>query len=141
MTRPRLSILYASFATLSIAVNLLTQDAILSIFDQRFALLSAIALGTLAGLALKYTLDKIWIFSYKADNAIHDIRTFIAYSTMGIVTTGIFWATEYVATLISSASFVRNTGAIIGLVIGYYIKYHLDKRFVFRISTSHPKCI
>lgn len=97
------------------------------------------ALGTLAGLALKYTLDKIWIFSYKADNTIHDIRTFVAYSTMGIATTGIFWATEYVATLISSASIVRDTGAVIGLVIGYCVKYRLDKRFVFRIPVSSPK--
>lgn len=139
MTRTRLFMLYAFFAVLSIAVNLLAQNLVLHVYNQRFALLFAMALGTLAGLALKYTLDKIWIFSYKADNAIHDMRTFIAYSTMGLATTGIFWSTEYVATLVSDTSIARNTGAVIGLVAGYCVKYRLDKRFVFRIPVSQPK--
>jgi hypothetical protein len=31
---------------------------------------------------------------------------------------------------------MRYLGALIGLAIGYWAKYHLDKRFVFRIQAA-----
>ena len=53
---------------------------------------------------------------------------------MGSVTTIIFWCTEYLFHLIFTADFMRYAGAIVGLSIGYYIKYQLDRRFVFAIE-------
>lgn len=127
----RIFVLYAVFAVLSILANLLIQEAALHILNIPHGLLLAMALGTLAGLALKYTLDKIWIFRYKHQDTAHNLRTFIAYSVMGLATTAIFWTTELLANAISHEAFVRDTGAVIGLVVGYCVKYRLDKRFVF----------
>lgn len=131
MTRARIFTLYAFFAILSIALNLLVQDLALRVYAGRFALLLAMASGTLAGLALKYTLDKLWIFHHTHRGIAHNLFTFIAYSMMSVTTTAIFWASEYIAVMIYHGAVSRNTGAIIGLIIGYCVKYRLDKRFVF----------
>ena len=50
---------------------------------------------------------------------------------MGVFTTAIFWGTEYAFHLIFTTDAMRYIGGVLGLTIGYYIKYQLDKRFVF----------
>lgn len=132
----RICALYSLFASLAILVNLLVQEAVLKNFHTRTAILLAMASGTLAGLILKYILDKAWIFRHKHRNAAHNIQMFVVYSTFGLATTAIFWGTEYAATLVSSRALTRNIGAVIGLIIGYYIKYQLDKKFTFTNSTT-----
>lgn len=127
----RTFVLYSVFAVLSILANVLVQEAALHILRIPHSLLLAMALGTLAGLALKYSLDKIWIFRYKHSNVAHNLKTFAAYTVMGLATTAIFWTTELMANAISHETLVRDTGAVIGLIVGYCVKYRLDKRFVF----------
>jgi len=31
---------------------------------------------------------------------------------------------------------MRYAGAVLGLAAGYWLKYHLDKRYVFRVAAS-----
>ena len=50
---------------------------------------------------------------------------------MGIGTTSIFWVTETAFWFVWKTDIMREFGAIIGLSIGYTIKYRLDRRFVF----------
>jgi positive regulator of sigma E activity len=50
---------------------------------------------------------------------------------MGVFTTLIFWLTEYAFHLVFLTDEMRYIGAILGLSVGYYVKYQLDKRFVF----------
>ena len=50
--------------------------------------------GTLAGLVLKYLLDKRWIFADRETGAAAHGRKFTLYTLMGVVTTAIFWGTE-----------------------------------------------
>jgi positive regulator of sigma E activity len=50
---------------------------------------------------------------------------------MSIFTTAIFWVTEYAFHLIFAAESMRYVGGVIGLAIGFYVKYRLDKKFVF----------
>lgn len=66
---------------------------------------------------------------------VDDGKKFILYSSMGVVTTLIFWGTELGFEFIFATKFMRYIGGIIGLTIGYTVKYHLDKRFVFMGST------
>ena len=51
---------------------------------------------------------------------------------MGVFTTLIFWSLEFGFTLLFQTKEMRYLGGIIGLAIGYFTKYQLDKRFVFR---------
>ena len=51
---------------------------------------------------------------------------------MGTFSTIIFWGTESIFLIIWKEETMREIGAILGLIIGYIIKYRLDKRYVFR---------
>lgn len=92
---------------------------------------ASILAGTAVGLPIKYVLDKKYIFRFTAQNVLHDTRLFVLYSVMAVVTTAIFWGTELLFQIAFGTEALRLTGGAIGLVVGYLIKYQLDKRFVF----------
>jgi putative flippase GtrA len=127
-----LAIKYALFAALATAVNILVQDLALHLPAAVHPLALPMAPGTLAGLVTKYVLDKRYIFRFTTRNAAEDTRKFALYSAMGLVTTAVFWGTEIGFELLFRTKAMRYTGAVIGLAVGYWIKYALDKRFVFR---------
>ena len=62
---------------------------------------------------------------------VHEGVKFFLYTCMGLVTTMIFWGTELSFEFLFHTRAMRYTGGLIGLVIGYIIKYHLDRHFVF----------
>lgn len=92
----------------------------------------SIFFGTGVGLVVKYLLDKRYIFQFTADSLGHDAKLFMLYTTMGILTTAIFWGVEWSFHAIFQTKEMRYLGAVIGLTIGYIIKYRLDKKYVFR---------
>ena len=97
---------------------------------QGFAL--AVISGTAVGLLLKYTLDKRWIFFDTTSGiAVHG-RKFTLYTVMGVFTTLIFWGSETAFWLAWKTDLMREVGAVLGLAVGYVIKYTLDRKFVFR---------
>ena len=55
---------------------------------------------------------------------------------MGVVTTLIFWGTEYAFHLIYDTDLMRYVGGIVGLAVGFYVKYQLDKKYVFVNNVS-----
>ena len=87
--------------------------------------------GTLAGLVAKYILDKKFIFYHEVKNKKDDAKKFALYSLMGVFTTIIFWGTEIAFDALSQDHNAKYLGAVIGLSIGYIIKYFLDKKYVF----------
>jgi len=93
--------------------------------------LLAIITGTTAGLVIKYMLDKKWIFDYQTLNFREDTRIFFLYSLMGIFTTIVFWGTETIFYIYFKFDGSQYVGATIGLSFGYYLKYLLDKKYVF----------
>jgi hypothetical protein len=48
---------------------------------------------------------------------------------MGLATTAVFWGFEFCFHFFFASKEMRYLGGVIGLTIGYVIKYHLDKRF------------
>ena len=87
--------------------------------------------GTLAGLVVKYVLDKKFIFYHEVKGKKDDAKKFALYSLMGVFTTIIFWGTEITFDAMSEEPNAKYLGAVIGLSIGYVIKYFLDTKFVF----------
>jgi len=128
----KLSIAYAVFALMATAVNIGVQDIAIRSYAGPYALIFSVVAGTLAGLLLKYVLDKRYIFQFQAADALHDSRTFLLYSLMGVATTVIFWSFEFGFLYLFQTKEMRYLGGILGLGIGYLSKYHLDRRFVFR---------
>lgn len=131
MSTTRLAISYAIFALISTAANIGAQELVTRMYSGALQLPSSIFFGTSIGLLVKYILDKRYIFKFKTLNTSHDTQLFALYTIMGLVTTMIFWGFEYGFHLIFESKKMRYFGGIIGLAIGYFIKYHLDKRFVF----------
>lgn len=123
--------LYGAFCVLAIVVNLGAQRIIFRLGDGPLIFALAIFVGTGAGLVVKYLLDKRWIFHDQTQGAAAQGRQFGLYTAMGIVTTAIFWGTETAFWMIWQTEFMRETGAVIGLTIGYVTKYWLDRRYVF----------
>lgn len=134
MTLRVLILKYTAFAVIATIVNLGVQRLVLTQGGDGMTFALAIGAGTLVGLVIKYTLDKRWIF-YDLDTGVkaHG-QKFSLYTAMGLITTAIFWGAETAFWLIWQTDVMRELGAIIGLSIGYVVKYNLDRRFVFTDS-------
>ena len=136
LTAVRIAVLYTLFAVLSTVINIGSQ--MLSIWSYKgphFVEIS-ILVGTAAGLPLRYFLEKRYIFNFKSQNLKHDGKLFVFYSAMGVITTLMFWGTEYAFHLIYDTDFMRYFGGVIGLAVGFYVKYQLDKKYVFVSQNS-----
>ncbi|NRB81185.1 MAG: GtrA family protein [Saccharospirillaceae bacterium] len=124
------------FAIIAIVSNLLTQELSFFVYDQRYAIYLAIFMGTGVGRVVKYLLDKTFLFNYKTKNVSHEGRTFFLYTLMGLATTLLYVVFEVSFDYIFNDKLMRNIGAVIGLTLGYYIKYILDSKFVFVEKTD-----
>jgi putative flippase GtrA len=127
----RLAILYSVFAAIATAANIGSQALVIWVYQGLYAVPLSILVGTAVGLPIKYVLEKRHIFAFESDNLAHDGRLFVLYTVMGVFTTAIFWGVEYAFHRIFGTDVMRYLGGIIGLTLGYVIKYFLDKRFVF----------
>ena len=128
----KLAITYAILALIATVTNIGAQDGLLRLYSGPYAVSLSILVGTAVGLVVKYLLDKRYIFHFRAHNAAHDGQTFVLYTIMGLLTTAIFWGFEWGFHLAFESKEMRYLGGVIGLAIGYWIKYHLDKKYVFR---------
>ena len=126
-----IAVLYAVFAAFATVVNIGSQALVIWLYDGPYAVPMSILVGTAAALPVKYVLEKRHIFSFQSDNLAHDGKMFALYSLMGVFTTALFWGIEYTFHHTFGTDAMRYLGGVIGLTLGYTIKYHLDKRFVF----------
>ncbi len=123
---------YILFAIISTIVNLLFQYLSFFVYSGFLAIYVAMFNGTLAGLVLKYILDKKYIFYHKPKSKKDDGKKFLLYSLMGLFTTFIFWGFEIWFDWLIGGEGGKYIGAVVGLGIGYVVKYNLDKKFVFK---------
>jgi len=127
----KIAVLYTLFAIVSTAINICSQMLSIWVYKGPFSVEISILVGTAMGLPLRYFLEKKYIFEFTSKNLIHDGKLFVFYSAMGVITTLIFWGIEYAFHLIYDTDLMRYLGGIIGLSIGFFIKYKLDKKYVF----------
>lgn len=123
---------YALFALFSTAVNIAFQYLSFLVYSGYLSLYIAMFAGTVAGLVLKYILDKKYIFFHKPKSKKDDGKKFFLYSLMGVFTTFIFWGFEIGFDYMFESQNAKYIGAVVGLSIGYVVKYFLDKKFVFK---------
>ncbi|MDA9891783.1 GtrA family protein [Planktomarina temperata] len=135
-TATKIAIFYTLFAVVSTAINIGSQMVSIWIYKGPFSVEISILVGTVMGLPLRYFLEKRYIFNFTSKNLVHDGKLFIFYSAMGVITTLIFWGTEYAFHLIYDTDVMRYLGGAVGLSIGFYVKYQLDKKYVFVISSN-----
>lgn len=128
--------MYAALALVATAANIGAQDVLIRAYSGEFEILASVIVGTGVGLVVKYLLDKRYIFRFRARNAAHDGQIFVLYILTGLATTAIFWGFEFGFHHYFETKAMRYLGGGIGLAIGYWMKYHLDKRFVFRTEDA-----
>ena len=136
MKDANIALKYSLFACFATCANLLAQEISIRLYVGVSALIIAMAAGTVAGWVSKYLLDKHYIFAFKASSYGEDLIKFLAYGLTGILTTSIFWGFELTFEYLFNTKLARYLGAVIGLSIGYVVKYHLDKYYVFSEQES-----
>ena len=136
MTLGSLVVRYAAFA---VVATLAAQRAVLAVDSSAIGFTAAVAVGTLVGLAIKYVLDKRWIFYDASTGMQAHGKKFALYTAMGVVTTLIFWGTETAFWLTWRTDLMRELGACLGLAVGYVVKYQLDRRFVFAPAAASKR--
>jgi putative flippase GtrA len=152
MTLAALVLRYALFAVIATVANLGTQRLVMPLADWMPGWLeglvpqklyatavfgAAMILGTFVGLVIKYVLDKKWIFFDTGTGLKQHGAKFGLYTAMGLVTTAIFWSTESLFWFVWHTQAMRELGAVLGLAVGYVVKYRLDRRFVFTDAVLH----
>lgn len=125
-------ILYIYFAIIATIINIFSQYLVFELYENQYTIYFAIIIGTTLGLISKYIMDKVYIFKYDSANIYDYSKNFIAYIITGIFTTLIFWSFEFSFYILFDDEIAKYIGAIIGLSIGYTVKYILDKNFVFK---------
>jgi hypothetical protein len=139
VTLGSLVVRYSAFAVIATLANLAAQRVVLAVNSSALGFTAAVAVGTLVGLAIKYVLDKRWIF-YDASTGVQaHSKRFALYTAMGLVTTAIFWGAETAFWLAWHTDLMRELGACLGLAVGYVVKYQLDRRFVFSPTAPASK--
>ncbi|MEL6531896.1 MAG: GtrA family protein [Pseudomonadota bacterium] len=128
MTLQSLIFRYGAFAVIATLVNLAGQELVLLLGQGAALVALAVVFGTGLGLVVKFALDKRWIFY---DRSPKQAQQFSLYTVMGIATTAIFWATVAVFIWLWDSDLARIIGTILGLTVGYVVKFNLDRRFVF----------
>lgn len=132
MKNTTLALSYSFFALITTLINLGSQMLSIACYKGPYAIPVSIFVGTAIGLLMKYVLDKRYIFKAQTRNLAHDGYLFVLYTSMGLITTAIFWSVEYGFHLAFESDAMRYFGGALGLAMGYLLKYQLDKRFVFR---------
>lgn len=122
---------YMIFACLATLSNLAVQRCIFWIGPDNNQFLIALISGTTVGLLVKYLFDKYFIFKRINQGISKSAKEFFLYSITGSVTTLLFWGTEATFWWVWPTHEMRELGAILGLIAGYIIKFHIDKKIVF----------
>jgi peptidoglycan biosynthesis protein MviN/MurJ (putative lipid II flippase) len=121
---------YILFAILATTVNIFFQYLSFLLIDHKYELYIAILNGTILGMTLKYYLDKNFIFYY-VKKEFNNKNIFLLYIFTSIFTTIIFWAIELWFSYYVNINYSEYLGALVGLTLGYSLKYLLDKQLVF----------
>ena len=122
---------YVLFAVLATLVNLAAQELVIRLAPIA-PLTTSILAGTGAGFAVKYILDKKWIFYDAYTTHRDEARKVTLYALFSVLTTLVFWGFEVSFWAIWRTDFAKYAGAVLGLAIGYAAKFALDQSFVFR---------
>lgn len=130
---------YALFAVIATIANLGTQRFVVFTGEGTAIFIAAVGVGTLVGLVVKYILDKRWIFQDHSIGLKAHSQKFTLYTAMGLVTTAIFWGAETLFWVLWQTDVMREIGAILGLSVGYVVKYNLDRHFVFTDDTLEAR--
>ena len=101
----------------------------IAIVSFKFWFIIALGTGTIVGFIFKFLIDKLLIFKTRT-KMIETTQELFKYLGFAIITTFIFWGTEIAFLKILGQNYYL-LGGLIGLAIGYTLKFILDRQYVF----------
>jgi putative flippase GtrA len=122
-------VLFAIFAGLA---NLATQEAAVRLLPPLAPIMLSVLAGTAVGFVVKYILDKHYIFLDGYDGHIAELRKVALYAAFSVATTAVFWGIELSFWYAWNTAAAKYAGAVLGLSLGNWLKYLLDRAWVFR---------
>ncbi len=128
-------ILYVVFAAFAICLNMFVQNLMFALWPLGGAIFVAMPVGAGVALLTKYFLDRRYVFA--SERSASRIE-FLKYALTGGFITAVFFVTEYAIWIIYQTDYARNVGIVIGMTVGYTLKYVLDRHFIF--TTSAKEC-
>jgi putative flippase GtrA len=121
---------YVLFVIIASVMNLVTQGIVFGLAPVQPLTVSILA-GTGIGFVVKYCLDKRWIFFDDYGGAAKEVRKIVLYCAFSVAITLVFWVFEISFFLVGGTNLAKYTDAEIGLAIGNYVKYLLDRAYTF----------
>lgn len=130
---------YFFFAAIAILLNTLiftllyewAQAVVADRFWLALAEYAAKSCGIVAGFALKYFLDKNYVFADEKKERRQEAKQIGLYGLFSVFTTLLTFALAEVGERLMHHRYEATIGWLFGLVVGYTTKYYLDKNFVF----------
>ena len=142
-------LIYMTFAVISIILNIasqyilrvILQDLIPEFANQKllsfeYWFLISLGFGTIIGFLFKFVVDKFVVFDAilnkdKIADLQYTTKQISLYFGFAIFTTLIFWGFEFSFKFFLPGNWYLF-GGLVGLIIGYTIKFLLDRKFVFK---------
>lgn len=126
---------YVVFAIIAGLANLATQEAAVQALPLAPIMASVLA-GTAVGFVVKYLLDKYYVFLDGYDGHVAELRKVALYGAFSVATTLLFWGVELSFWYLWNTVEAKYIGAVLGLSVGNWLKYLLDRTWVF--SRARP---
>jgi hypothetical protein len=123
---------YTAIATVASLANLALQRLWMDVYSGPLAVETATMLATALVLPAKYLADKHFIFGFRTGSGIEDVQKLAQYAAASVVTVAVFWTLEFSAHRAFRTPAAQYLGGAAGLALSFWLKYHIDKRFVFR---------
>ena len=148
-------ITYITFALISIIINTSTQIIIQTLYNHIDCLwldkvlfihvtcgfIIKILIATGVAFIFKYIIDKAIVFEVNGvlDSKKMKIRQFGLYLLFSFITTIIFWGIVLVFKMIFADQWAELVGTVVGLSVGYTIKFFLDSKIAFKPAIENKE--
>jgi putative flippase GtrA len=125
--------IYVACVVVSSTANFVAQE---SFYWQWPHVQLAMLFGAAVALVVKYTLVRKYAFAFKPRNQTHEAKVFFVYGVWGVVTMALFWAIELGFHYFIFIPYSRQIGTVVGLLVCGYLKFVLDRDYVFNAKQN-----
>ncbi|MHA1788502.1 MAG: GtrA family protein [Candidatus Helarchaeota archaeon] len=129
-------ILYGFFAIFTTIIFWGVQYMISMIIGVEYYIIAG-AIGLAIGYTVKFVLDKIYVFKKKFGSSSQQTMFYVLYILFGFISSVVNLGTQWVLGYYFLGGY-NALGVLAGTIIGFFMKYLLDKFIVFRKKKLDP---
>ncbi|TFF87419.1 MAG: GtrA family protein [Promethearchaeota archaeon] len=123
-------ILYGFFAIFTTIIFWGVQYALTMLMGSEYYILAG-AIGLAIGYTIKFILDKLYVFEKKFGSSSQQTIFYVLYILFGFVSSVLNLGTQWILGFFLLGGY-NILGVLAGTVVGFLVKYILDKFIIFR---------